>query len=278
MWTKQINDLFARGGKYYFLSGRDALENSFSILNLFQKGKFANYWFESGSPLFLVKLIEKYNIDLPQLERDKTGEEIFSSYDINRMHVVSLLFQTGYLTIKEIVPAERRKRFYILSYPNEEVKEAFLVDLLGDLSPGFSDKISVVIDDLKTSLESGDMNRFFKITRSVFASIPYDIFIKDREAYYHTVIYIILMLIGISIEPEDETNLGRIDAVIEEENTIYIMEFKLGTADEALNQIKEKKYYEKYLSSPKAIKLVGVGFDIEQRNRGDYKIEDLQIV
>ena len=262
----------------YSWDGKNFVYNPFSILNLFQKGKFANYWLETGSPLFLVKLIDKYNIDLPQLERYKTGEEIFSSFDINRMHVVSLLFQTGYLTIKEIVPGERRKRFYILSYPNEEVKEAFLVYLLGDLSPGFSDKISVVIDDLKTSLESGDMNRFFNITRSVFASIPYDIFVKDREAYYHTVIYIILMLIGISIEPEDETNLGRIDAVIEEKNTIYIMEFKLGTADEALNQIKEKKYYEKYLSSPKAIKLVGVGFDIEQRNLGDYKIEDLQNV
>jgi hypothetical protein len=98
----------------------------FSVLNFFQEKQFGNYWFESGSPSFLVRLIHSYRIDLPELAHYKVGEEVFSSFDINRMHVVSLLFQTGYLTIKEILPAGKRKRFYILSYPNLEVKEALL--------------------------------------------------------------------------------------------------------------------------------------------------------
>jgi hypothetical protein len=260
----------------YSWDGKNFLYNPFSILNFFQKEEFGNYWFESGSPLFLVKLIEKNDIDLPQLENYKAGQEIFSSFDIQHMHVTSLLFQTGYLTIKEIIPADRRKRFYILSYPNLEVKEAFLVYLLGDFSPRLADKVSVIIDDLITNLKSGNMDRFFDIIRSIFAQIPYDIFIANREAYYQTVIYLILKLMGIDIDCEPETNLGRVDADIQLDNDIYIMEFKLGTAKEALAQIKEKKYYEKHLDSLKTIKLIGVGFDSENRNISDYEIETLE--
>ncbi|MCK4761558.1 MAG: ATP-binding protein [Candidatus Aminicenantes bacterium] len=259
----------------YSWDGKNFVYNPYSILHLFKKGRFANYWFESGSPSFLVKLIRKYNIDLPELEAYKAGEEVFSSFDIDRMHVVSLLFQTGYLTVKEVVPAGRRKRFYILSYPNLEVKEAFLVYLLGDFSPKFADRISVVADDLRAVLQAGDTGKFFEIVRSIFAQIPYDIFVQDREGYYQTVIYLLLKLIGINIHTEVETNIGRLDAVIETENIIYILEFKLGTAEEALEQIKEKKYYERYLGFAGEVKLIGVGFDVEQRNIAGYKIEGL---
>lgn len=221
-------------------------------------------------------MINKYDIDLDSLEHYKAGEELFSSFDIERMHVASLLFQTGYLTIKEIQPADRRKRFYILSYPNAEVKEAFLVYLLGDFSPGFADKISIVIDDLKASLKRDDMDRFFEIIRSIFARIPYNMFVRDREGYYQTVIYIILKLIGINITTELETNQGRIDAVVELPEAVYIMEFKLGGARQALQQIKENKYFEKYLASSKTITLIGIGFDSEERNIRDYKIEKLR--
>jgi hypothetical protein len=259
----------------YSWDGENFVYNPFSVLNFFQEKQFGNYWFESGSPSFLVRLIHSYHIDLPELAHYKVGEEVFSSFDINRMHVVSLLFQTGYLTIKEILPAGKRKRFYILSYPNLEVKEALLVYLLGDFSPKFADKISVLMEDLKTGLKTGDLNRFFEIIRSVFSQIPYDMFVENREGYYQTVIYIVLMLIGIDIKTEIETNLGRVDAIIETGTHLYVMEFKLGTAEEALIQIKEKRYYERYLPSPKGIKLIGVGFDPERRNLGEYRIEDL---
>ncbi len=270
-WVADIREWY----NGYSWDGKNFLYNPYSIMNFFQKRKFANYWFESGSPSFLVKLIKKYDLDMSQFESYKAGEEVFSSFDIDRMHVVSLLFQTGYLTIKEILYGSRRKRFYILSYPNLEVKEALLVYLLGDFSPKFADKISVLVDDLKTELENDGIDKFFEIIRYLFAQIPYDMFVSDREGYYQTVIYLVLMLIGIDIKTEVETNLGRIDAVIELGDRIYIMEFKLGTAEEALEQIKEKKYYEKYLIPSKVVKLIGVGFDIKQRNPGDYKIEAL---
>jgi hypothetical protein len=232
--------------------------------------------FLSISPSFLVRLIKKYNIELSEVENFKAGEELFSSFEIDRMHVASLLFQTGYLTIKQIVPSSRRKRFYILSYLNLEVKEAFLVYLLGDFSPGLAERISVLVDDLKSNLEKDQMERFFEILRLLFAGIPYDIFVKDREAYYQTVIYLVLMLIGIDIKTEVKTNRGCIDVVMETEDHIYVLEFKLDTANNALSQIKEKKYYEKYLSSHKGIKLIGVAFDPEQPNLGEYKVETLR--
>jgi hypothetical protein len=260
----------------YSWDGENFVYNPFSVLIFFQKKQFGNYWFETGSPSFLLKLINKYNINITELENYKAGEAIFSSFDIDRMHVVSLLFQTGYLTIKKIEFTSDRKKFYYLGYPDKEVKEALMEYLLGDFSMYFAEKISVILEKLKESLRKNDMDQFFETIRSLFVNIPYDMFVKDREGYYQTVIYLILKLIGIDISTEVETNIGRIDALVETDTHIYVMEFKLGTAEEALNQIKEKKYYEKYLTSSKVIDLIGIGFDIEQKNIGDYKIEELQ--
>ncbi len=270
-----INDI-----KYWYngysWDGKNFVYNPFSILNLFLKKRFANYWFESGSPSFLVKLARKDGIALAELENYKAGEEVFSAFDIDKMQVVSILFQTGYLTIKEIIPISRTSRFYILSFPNAEVKESLLVYLLGDMSPKYEGKISVMVDDLKTHLKTGHLEKFFELMRSIFAQISYDMFVKDREGYYQTVIYLILKLTGISIDTEVETNLGRIDAVIHLEKVIYVMEFKIGTAEEALSQVKEKKYYERYLSSSKTVMLIGIGIDTGERNIKDYKIETVQ--
>ncbi len=107
---------------------------------------------------------------------------------------------------------------------------------------------------------------FFSVLRSIFSAIPYNIFIEDRESYYHTVIYLALSLVGVNIRAEVQTHSGPIDAVLETETHIYVIEFKLGSAQEALNQIKTKKYYAPYMHSPKNIKLIGASFNIESRN------------
>jgi len=157
-----------------------------------------------------------------------------------------------------------------------EVKESFLKHLFSEFSGTVTDQVAGLIFRLIETLNTGDLEGFFGAMRSVYASIPYNIFIEGREGYYHTVIYLVLNLIGITIKSEVQTNLGRIDAVVETEDNIYIMEFKVGTAEEALIQVKEKKYYERYLTSQKAVRLIGIGFDTTQRNIGDYKIEELQ--
>jgi hypothetical protein len=120
--------------------------------------------------------------------------------------------------------------------------------------------------DLVEAARKDDLENFFIIIKSLFAAIPSHIFIKDREAYYHTIIYLILKLLGVNIKVENHTSKGRIDAVIETKTNIYVMEFKMGTSDEALGQIERMKYHEKYLSSGKSIQLIGVGFgEVEKK-------------
>jgi len=119
----------------------------------------------------------------------------------------------------------------------------------------------------------GKHDLFFDILKSLFASISYNIFIEDKEAYYHSIIYMIVRLMGVDIQTEVQTNKGRIDAVIETEDTIYLMEFKMGSETGALDQIKRMGYAEKYVTRGKKVMLVGVGFDMEARNIGNYILE-----
>lgn len=260
----------------YSWDGENFVYNPHSVLNLFKKERFDNYWFASATPTFLIKQIQTYHTPVEKLENYETDGTIFESYDVDRMNVISLLFQTGYLTIKKIEEISLTTRMYYFSYPNMEVKESFLKHLFSEFSRTVPDQVGGLVLRLSNKLHSDELEGFFEILESLFASIPYDIFVKEREGYYNTVIYLLLTLIGINIKSEVHTSRGRIDAAIETDNNIYVMEYKLGTAEQALAQIKEKKYYEKFLISSKHIKLVGIGFDIEQKNIGSYKIEELQ--
>ncbi len=140
----------------YSWDGQNYVYNPFSLLKFFHKSQFSNYWFESATPSFLVKLIKEkeYRVqDVAQLENYKAGESVFESFEIEKMNVTSLLFQTGYLTIREIEPIDRNRnrRLYVLSYPNIEVKESFMEHLLAEFSEKFADKVSVIIYELRWS-------------------------------------------------------------------------------------------------------------------------------
>jgi hypothetical protein len=260
----------------YSWDGKNFVYNPFSILNLFTENSFGNFWFSSGPPTFLIKLIKNRQSTLMELENIPVQSYTFDSYDIENMDIAALLFQTGYLTIKKITTKGRIKiKTYHLSYPNQEVRDSFLSHLLGeytrkDLSVG-----ARLLERINEAVEAGDVDRFVQQIKSLFASIPYHIFIGEREAYYHSIIYLVLSLNGAAVKTEDPTNIGRIDAVLETRNKIYIMEFKVGSEQEALGQIKEMKYYEKYLGKGKEIVLMGIGFDPEKRNIGNYLLESL---
>lgn len=254
----------------YSWDGKNFLYNPLSILNLFSKKRFSNYWFSTGTPTFLINLIKKQNGDITSLEREEVDEAIFETYDIENLGILSMLFQTGYLTIKEIQPVDVVQSQYILSYPNLEVKESFLKHFLTGCTTEEPGKLGSVVNNLVKAIRDNKVEKFFTIIKSLFASIPSHLFIADREAYYHTVFFLILTLIGIKTGVEVHTNKGRIDAVIETEDHIYVMEFKMGTAAEAMEQIEAKKYYEKYLSKGKPVHLIGVGFDATEKNIIDY--------
>ncbi|MCK4763780.1 MAG: AAA family ATPase [Candidatus Aminicenantes bacterium] len=284
----EINDLAARLRKNkaemaktikkwyngYSWDGKSFMYNPLSILMLFSKKQFDNYWFSTGTPTFLVKLLKERNYDISEFEDLPVSSYIFDSYDVDNIEIAPLLFQTGYLTIKEAW-TRKEKKWYRLSYPNKEVRESFLTYLFREYTGRDLAAGTRLLERMAEAVEAGDMESFIQQVKSLFASIPYNIFIGDREAYYHSIIYLILRLCGVRVEPEKQTNTGRIDAVIETGQKVYIIEFKIGSEQEALDQIKNKNYHESYLSSDKEIVLMGVGFDLEKRNIGNYALESV---
>ncbi|MBC7473954.1 MAG: PD-(D/E)XK nuclease domain-containing protein, partial [Candidatus Sericytochromatia bacterium] len=233
-----------------------------------------NYWFQSGTTTLLVKLIKEKNVDVEKLENIEISKSMLDSFEIEDIDVESLLFQTGYLTIKKIEEKNLGYKKYYLNYPNLEVKESFLNSILRNFSGNKRDS-KILIGDLVDYIEQNNLEDFFNILKDIFSHIPAVIFMSDKEAYYHTIIYLILTLIGVRINVEVHTNKGRIDAVIQTETHIYVFEFKMSSVNQAIKQIESKKYYEQYLLSKKKILLVGVSFDSQERNIKDYSAQEI---
>ena len=236
--------------------------NPFSLLRLFDAYDFQNYWFENSTPTFLIKLLKTKKYNLQQLETLHIPEIAFSTYDIESLEIVPLLFQTGYLTIKAY---EDRFQTFTLSYPNYEVERAFMTYLLTAYSEIELAFTGSALKQLAMALLDADWERFFSALNTFLAMIDYTLHIK-QERYYQTIFYLIFKLIGLEINAEVRTNQGRIDAVIEMDDALYIFEFKLdGETAVALAQIREKKYFAPYLLKNKTIHLIGVNFNMERR-------------
>jgi hypothetical protein len=245
--------------------------NPFDILLFINKGyRYQNYWFETATPAFLVKMIEKHHYFIPDLENIVVGELMLSKFDIDNMPIATLLFQTGYLTIKEVTSRGNRMA-YRLGYPNYEVK-CSLNESLANIGTS-SDKKDFVIDGLVTSFETDHFEDLKLILSSHFASIPNDWYRKNQienyEGFYASIVYSFITALGYDTIPEDVTNHGKIDLTIIMHDKIVIVEFKLaklGDAKSAIKQIKDKKYAEKYVSQDKPVYLIGMSFDSIDRN------------
>jgi Holliday junction resolvase-like predicted endonuclease len=262
---------------YNFL--KDPVYNPFDILQFFSKKKiYDNYWFATGTPTFLIKLIEQNNYFLPKLSEVVVGKQILDSFDIENINLEVILYQSGYLTIDKVVEKKAgmlRVREYSLKIPNMEVKVSFYDMILDYITKNNTPSVKI---ELYMALASNDFNSIKSILQSLFASIPYNNYtgnnITHYEGFYATVVFSYLSSLGLEIIGEDVTNHGRIDITIKIENTIYIMEFKVNrNKEDALSQIKEKRYYEKYLSENKEIFLVGISFDKEARNINGFEWE-----
>ena len=255
---------------YRFSKAEVAVYNPVSVGRLFDTTEFSNYWFETGTPSFLINLLKKHHYDLRGLQ-DKTLTEIaFSSYEVDRIDVLPLLFQTGYLTITD---ARRRgpRTSYRLGFPNREVEEAFSTWLAAAYSEIDRGEAEGALFDVIDGLNAGDLGTCFQRLRVFFAAIPNTIQLR-HEKYYQTIFFTIFTLIGEEIEAEVSTNVGRIDAVAKTDSHIYVFEFKLtGTAEEALEQIREKRYFEKYLDDGREVVLVGAAFDPTTRNIEEWR-------
>lgn len=251
----------------YSWDGKTFVYNPFSLLLLLDSADFRNYWFETGTPSFLIELMKKETFY--RLERLKVNESSFAAYDLEHIRLLPLLFQTGYLTIKEKGPYR-----YVLDYPNKEVRESMYQYMMGDLmheDPAFTTN---TILDLREAFWENDTPYIIELLKSVFARIPYEIFIANREAYYHSLLHITFQFLGNYAEAEVSTNKGRMDAVIHTPTDIYILEFKLDeTVDAALKQIHQRGYYEKYMSIGKPIHLLGISFSSKEKSIIDWREE-----
>ncbi|QEN05652.1 hypothetical protein EW093_13330 [Thiospirochaeta perfilievii] len=257
----------------------ESVYNPFDILLLFDNKEFRNYWFETGTPTFLIKLLEKNSYFIPEIECKVATERLIGNFDIDDINVETLLFQTGYLTIKNKMHKGNRI-VYTLDYPNIEVKMSLTDSILSYLS---NNNIENQQNNLYDSLLDGKVDMLEPVFHSFFASIPNDWYRKNSmgnyEGYYASIFYCYFTALGLDVIAEDVTNLGRIDLTVKIENIIYIIEFKVveivTDGNPAIEQIKNRKYYEKYTSSCADIYLLGVEFSKTDRNITRYQWEKL---
>ena len=257
----------------YSWDGKTFVYNPFSILNFFQKSDFQNFWFSTGTPTFLVKLLKsRQEINLEKIEVDQSA---FESYDIENLDTLPLLFQTGYSTIK----SKEDFGIYVMDYPNKEVKESLLRHLIGSYRHDSAARTTPTVIKLRAAFIQNDLEKVVAIINSLFKSVPSHIFIKEKEAYYHSLVFLIFQYLGQFIEAEVQTSDGRIDAVIQTDSHIYIIEFKLdASAQEALDQIRQKSYSAKYQTSEKQIIAMGINFSSDTKSVDDWKIEEYSSV
>ena len=256
---------------YNFL--KDDVYNPFDILQFIANHKvYDNYWFVSGTPTFLIKLIEKNNYFLPKLANLTVGKELLDSFDIDNIELEVILYQAGYLTVDTVEIDEDDDIVYHLKLPNREVKTSLNQFIVTSMYKDTSTNRK----GLSKALREQNLEEFKKALESIFASIPYNNYtnnnIQTYEGFYASVVYVYLQSLGLDITGEDVTNKGRIDLTIKVNNLIYIIEFKVGKED-ALQQIKEKNYAQKYLSEDKEIYLVGINFDEDEKNIANFKWE-----
>lgn len=245
------------------------LYNPFSILQLYQDRQFMNYWFESGTPTFLIKLLAEYR--MYDMERIQATTASFGSYELHNLSPTTLLFQTGYITIKKDLGFD----LYELGYPNQEVRASMLQYLIANYTKREEARAATPALLMARSLSQGKTDELKTQINALLGGIPYELHQKN-EAYYHTVMHLAFSLIGVHIQSEIHVAKGRLDCIVETAHTIYIFEFKVdSSAQEALEQIKEKGYAQPYLGSDKAVLGIGVSFGTEEKEVTSWLVETL---
>lgn len=255
--------------RYWYDGYRFSLESDkkvyspISLMYCLKEGEFKNYWFKTATPTLLVNLLRQKDYYIPKLEDIKITENLLDAFDIKNIRIEPLLFQSGYLTIKAM-----EDDIIFLAYPNQEVKKSFSEILMQYLFETTPDTFYLA-GKLGKAFEQEDFEGIRAHIDSIFASIPYPLYgekNKLNEAYFHTIIYLSLSLIGYNAKSELLTSRGRLDIAIEFKNKVYIIEFKCNqSADKGIEQIKEKGYVDNWRGRGKKVILCGINFDTEKR-------------
>ena len=253
----------------YSWDGRTFVYNPYSTLSLLSSRAFKNFWFETGTPTFLIKHIKESGVKINESLNKPVKESAFNAYDIDNLNTTAILFQTGYLTIKQW---DRLENTYILDFPNREVKESCLDFMVKNYADSSAEEMGHIVAVLTEALRINDIRRFFEAMQALFSSITTKQLekVKEYEGFYHSIIYITLKMLGVRIDCEVQSSFGATDAVIQNEEYIYVIEFKMGTAEEALRQIIEKRYCAPFAADGRAVIMVGIGIDKGVRNLTDF--------
>lgn len=250
----------------YSWDGETKMYNPFSIINFFNECAFKNFWFSTGTPTFLTILARKQHFyDLSELESDQTG---FETFDVDNLNAQAVMFQTGYLTIKNY---DRHTQIYTLGYPNNEVRKAFLAYMIEAYSFVQVNDVSPTVIKIQRAFERKDLPTVIELVNKMFSNIPSHIFDGTSEKYFHSLMHLLLNYLGTNIESEVNTNRGRLDSVIQTPQYIYILEFKFDkTAQIALDDIAKRGYEDKYRHSEKQIIPVGINFSSSKKSIDDW--------
>ena len=261
---------------YLFIDGGEHVYNPFSLLNVFSDRMFFDYWFQSGTPTFLVQYLKKAHFYLPDLENNvEIDLSSLNNFKVDVGSPIPILYQAGYLTLKSY---NRRSGLYSLGYPNNEVKYGLIRNLLPSYSNLDETKVQRFVWQFYEKVCSGDVASFMQVISDLLANIPYSSDSKDdvrwREQNYQIAVALIFQFMGMYTQTEVYSAKGRADCVVYTEHIIYIFEFKLwsaGTAEEALTQIQAQEYYKPLRLQGKKLVLIGTSFDEEKRNIKEWK-------
>ena len=264
----------------YNFMGEENVYNPFDVLLFFRENKFGNYWFETATPSFLVKLLRRNKIYLPNLEHIEIDQNMLSSFDLEQILPEAILFQSGYLTIKNVEEMAPGQRLLTLDFPNREVRVSLNMHLLNYLSGAPSRTSSLRFRMIK-ALQQQDMQQVKKLFQSLFSSIPYEWYTQSRmdeyEGYYASVVYAFLASLGVDLHPEPSSNHGQADLIIDSKEVVYILEFKVvelvGDGQKAITQIKEKGYHQQYVQAGRKVILLGMDFSKQERNIAGFEFE-----
>ena len=269
-FEEMVDEMTRQYDGYHFFAGCHGVFNPFSVLNAFKSKVTENFWFQTGTPTYLADLLKESDYDLRLLiDGVEVASSAFSEYRAEASNPLPMIYQSGYLTIKDY---DKGLRLYTLGFPNDEVRYGFLNFLLPYYTKVTTDETSFHIATFIRELRAGKVDSFMDRVKVFFAGIPYELS-DNTERHYQTIFYVIFTLMGQFTEAEVRSSHGRADAVVKTRDTVYVFEFKLnGTAEEALRQIDTGDYLIPYQLSGKRLVKVGVEFSKETRNISRYLV------
>jgi len=254
---------------YHFYPGSVGVYNPFSLLNTLSSCQFKDYWFETGTPTFLVNQLQKTGYQLQFMTEEELTEDALNSIEIFEETPLPLLYQSGYLTIKDY---DKEFKTYRLQFPNREVREGFVKFLVPFYTPRHNDKSTFFIGNFVKEVRLGNAEGFMHRLDAFFANGDYAL-MGDKELYFHNAIYVFFTLLGFYVEVERHTTDGRMDILMQTKDFVYIMELKIDqNADVALRQIEDKGYAKPFASDQRKLFKIGVNFSTEKRCIDDWKI------